>query len=284
MKGRIVKQISNQYTVLVDDLEYICSARGKFRKDKLSPLVGDIVLIDTDKKTIEEIMPRINYLERPVVANVDIALIVTSVKKPDLSLSLLDKELSVIINSNIEPVICFTKLDLLNKKELNDFKILVKYYEKCGYKVTYNNKLRKLKKLLKNKLIVLTGQTGAGKSSLLNKLDRNLKLETKPISDALNRGVHTTRHTQIFRIGKIDFVDTPGFSALDIKNISPDKLRDSFLEFSNYNCKYDNCMHNLEDGCKVKEDLEKGIILPSRYINYSRFLKECYENSSKLYK
>ena len=284
MEGRITKQISNQYKVTVNGVDYICSARGKFRNLGLSPLVGDIVRINEDTLTIEEINPRINELERPVVANVDMALIVTSVKKPDLSLSLLDKELSVVLANNIKPVICLTKLDLLSKKELKELKPLIKYYKKIGILVTDNNHLGKLKKILKNNLVVLTGQTGAGKSSLLNKLDKKLNLETKPISDALNRGVHTTRHTEIYKIGKIYFVDTPGFSALDLKNIDSEKLKETFLEFSKYNCDFKNCNHLKEKGCKVIGAVSKGEILPSRYINYTRFIKECHENNRKLYK
>lgn len=284
MEGRITKQISNQYKVTVNGVDYICSARGKFRNLGLSPLVGDIVRINEDTLTIEEINPRINELERPVVANVDMALSVTSVKKPDLSLSLLDKELSVILANNIEPVLCLTKLDLLNKEELKNLKPLIKYYKSIGIKVVDNKHLGKIKSILKNKLVVLTGQTGAGKSSLLNKLDKRLNLETKPISEALNRGVHTTRHTEIYKIGKIFFVDTPGFSALDLNNIDKDKLKETFLEFQKYECDFKDCMHIKEKGCKVIEAMSKGIILPSRYINYTRFIKECHENNRKLYK
>lgn len=284
IEGRITKQISNQYTVTASNKEYICNARGKFRNLKLSPLVGDLVKFNPDELVIEEILPRINELDRPVVSNVDIALIVTSVKKPDLSLSLLDKEISVILANNIKPVICFTKLDLLNKLDLKELKPLIKYYQSIGIDVLNNKKLGKLKRLLKEKVVVLTGQTGAGKSSLLNKLDKNLKLETKPISDALNRGVHTTRNTTIYKIGKIYFVDTPGFSALDLKNIDADKLKETFIEFNKYNCSFKDCNHLKEKGCKVVDAVSKGEILPSRYINYTRFRGECCENNRKLYK
>lgn len=284
MQGRITKQISNQYEVTSNNNKYTCSARGKFRNLGLSPLVGDIINFDEKLLTIEEILPRKNELERPLVANIDIALIVTSIKKPDLSLSLLDKELCVIIKNNIQPIICLTKLDLLTKKELKELKPLIKYYKKIGIIVIDNNHLRKLKKLLKKKLVVLTGQTGAGKSTLLNKLDKDLNLETKPISEALNRGVHTTRHTQIHNIKDIYFIDTPGFSALDLKNITEESLKDTFIEFKNYNCNYKDCKHINETGCKVLEAIKNEEILPSRYINYTRFLKECHENNRKLYK
>ena len=284
IEGRITKQISNQYTVTANNIEYVCNARGKFRNLKLSPLVGDLVKFSPEELIIEEILPRKNELDRPVVSNVDIALIVTSLKKPDLSLSLLDKELTVILASGIKPVICLTKIDLLSNDEYKEIKPLIKYYKSIGIDVLTNKNLFKLKKHLKNKLVVLTGQTGAGKSSLLNKLDKNLNIEVKPISDALNRGVHTTRHTEIYKIGKIYFVDTPGFSALDLKNIDTTLLKETFIEFNKYNCSYKDCNHLKEKGCKVLEAVSSGDILPSRYINYTRFRGECDENNRKLYK
>ena len=282
--GRITKQVSNQYSVTTNGEDYICGARGKFRNLGLSPLVGDIVKVNPETLTIEEILPRKNELDRPVVSNVDVALIVTSVKKPDLSFSLLDKELCVVLANKIKPVICLTKLDLLNKTELKELKPLIKYYKKIGIEVTDNRHLSKLKRILNKNLVVLTGQTGAGKSSLLNKLDKKLNLETKPISTSLNRGVHTTRHTEIYKIGKIYFVDTPGFSALDLKNIDSNKLKETFIEFNNYNCDFKDCNHLKEKNCAVINAVSKGEILPSRYINYTRFIKETYENNRKLYK
>lgn len=282
MQGRIIKQISNLYTVECDNELIECSARGKFRKDKISPVVGDLVIINKDTKTIDEILPRINKLDRPVVANIDIALIVTSVKKPDLSLNLLDKLLTIVISNNIKPVICLTKLDLV--KDKSNIKKLIKYYENLGIPVIKNTNTFKLKRMLKNKLVVLTGQTGAGKSSLLNRLNKNLNLATNPISEALNRGVHTTRHTEIYKIGKVYFVDTPGFSALDINGIDKDTLKNSFVEFNKYNCAYKDCTHNNEAGCEVKKAVEREEILESRYNNYLKFLSELNENTSKLFK
>lgn len=284
IEGRITRQISNQYTVTANNKEYVCNARGKFRNLKLSPLVGDLVKFSPEELIIEEILPRKNELDRPVVSNVDIALIVTSLKKPDLSLSLLDKELTVILASGIKPVICLTKMDLLSNDEYKEIKPLIKYYKSIGIDVLTNKNLFKLKRHLKNKLVVLTGQTGAGKSSLLNKLDKNLNIEVKPISEALNRGVHTTRHTEIYKIGKIYFVDTPGFSALDLKNMDTTSLKEAFIEFNRYNCSFKDCNHLKEKGCKVVEAVSRGDILPSRYINYTRFRGECDENNRKLYK
>ena len=284
MQGRITKQISNQYTVEVDGEKIVCNARGKFKNMGLSPVVGDIVEVDADNKTIEKINTRKNKLDRPVVANVDISLIVTSLKKPDLSLNLLDKLLTIVLSNNIEPIIILTKIDLVNKKDLKEYKKIFNYYENLGIKVIPNTKLHKLKRTIKEKVVVLTGQTGAGKSTMLNKLDKSLNIETKPISEALNRGVHTTRHTELYKIGKMYMVDTPGFSALDINILDVNKLQETFKEFKKYSCMYKDCTHNNESGCGVKKAVENGLILKSRYDNYINLLKVVYENSSKLYK
>lgn len=272
--GKIVKIISNLYTVQVDNDLYDCRARGKFRFDKITPLVGDIVNIDTDEKYILEILERKNSLNRPQVSNVDVALIITSVKKPDLSLNLLDKQILVIKSKNIEPVICVTKLDLLSFKEKLRVKKLFKYYKKQGFKVFYNNKLQDLRTYLKEKIVVLTGQTGAGKSTLLNKLDKSLNLDTNPISEALGRGVHTTRHTEIHKIDNIYFLDTPGFSSLNLDEINKDNISIGFPEFSKYNCDFKDCSHIDERDCNIKDAVNNKEILKSRYDNYVLFYKE----------
>ena len=183
IKGRIVKQISNLYTVESDNNRYECSLRGKFRNDKITPLVGDFVVFDNVEKVIESILPRKNSLNRPTIANVDVALIITSAKKPDINLSLLDKEIVCIENESIEPIICITKVDLLDKKEKKEIKNIINMYKAIGYKVLTNRNLFKLRRLLKGKEVVLTGQTGAGKSTLINRLDKSFNLDTSPISD-----------------------------------------------------------------------------------------------------
>lgn len=273
LKGIIVKNISNIYTVKVNNQFYDCKARGKFRNEGLTPLVGDIVEFDADNLYILTIAERKNELIRPSISNVDIALLVSSVKKPDLSMYLLDKQICNITLAKIEPVICFTKLDLLDKKELKELKKIMKYYQKIGYKVFTNLKVKKLIKYLKKKIVVLTGQTGAGKSSLLNQFDNNLNLKTGEISEALGRGKHTTRHTEFFLIQDILIADTPGFSALDLSQFSKEEIRDSFIEFQNYPCEFKNCMHFFEHNCEVKKAVEKGHILKSRYDNYCNFIK-----------
>ena len=274
MQGQIIKQISNLYTVKVGDMLYGCRARGKFRKDNISPMVGDYVIINPEDNVIESILERKNELDRPVIANVDMAFIVTSTKKPNLDLNLLDKLISVITFNDIEPVICFTKLDLLNDVERENIDNLKKYYEMIGINCVYNTDTAEIKRLLNNNIVVLAGQTGAGKSSLLNKLDENLDIETNEISEALGRGKHTTRHVELYEISDGYIADTPGFSALDLKDMNKEQLRDTFVEFRNYECKFRDCMHHKESKCGVKEALEDKMILQSRYNNYLLFLEE----------
>lgn len=274
MEGQIIKIISNLYSVKVNNQVYECRARGKFRNNKITPVVGDKCIIDCENSYIIDILPRKNSLERPLIANVDIAVIVTSVKKPDLSLNLLDKMISIITINNIEPVICFTKIDLLNKKELKNIKILIKYYNSIGIKTLTNQKVNKLCRMLKKKIVVFTGQTGAGKSSLLNRIDKNLNLKTGEISESLGRGKHTTRHVELFEIKKMYIADTPGFSSLDFYGIDKEQIKSSFIEFKNHNCKFKDCNHINEKECKIKEKVNNGLILKSRYDNYINFINK----------
>ncbi len=273
LKGMIVKNISDTYTVKVDSFVYDCKARGKFRNTGLTPLVGDWVEIDEENSYILSIEERKNELDRPSISNVDVALIICSVKKPDLSLYLLDKLLTSITLKKIEPVICFTKIDLMSKNEQKELKKIRKYYQKLGYPVFTNQKVKKLIRYLKEKTVVLTGQTGAGKSSLLNQIDPKLHLQTGEISEALGRGRHTTRHTEFFFTHGILIADTPGFSALDLDKYEKEQIRDTFPEFTNISCEYKNCMHLKEKNCVVKKRVEEGIILKSRYENYCQFVK-----------
>lgn len=273
LRGRIIKNISDSYTVLVDNKEYICKARGKFRRSGLTPLVGDIVDFQEEDNYILNIESRVNELKRPHISNVDVALIVTSLKKPDLSLNLLDKEIISVILENIIPVICFTKLDLVSKQVLEEVNKIRKYYESIGIKVFTNKETGELVGYLRHNYVVLTGQTGAGKSSLLNKLDANLNLETNEISEALGRGKHTTRHTEFHHVKGIFFADTPGFSALDLESYSKEEIRDAFLEFRDANCEFRDCMHDKERKCEIKDKVRTGDILQSRYDNYISFIK-----------
>lgn len=272
MEGKIIKNISNLYTVESNNKLYDCKARGKIKYNKLTPLVGDKVIFDDKDNYILEILPRKNSLDRPSISNIDSALIVTSVKKPDLSLNLLDKQISLCIINNIEPIIVFTKIDLLNRDELKSIKNIMNYYSSIKIKVCTNKNLFKLKKYIKNKTLVLTGQTGAGKSSLLNKLDKKLNLATNEISISLGRGKHTTRHVELFKYKSSFIADTPGFSSLDLNNVSLIDIKNSFIEFRNVKCPYKDCTHTNEKECNIKKLIEDKKILKSRYENYLRLV------------
>ena len=272
MIGKIIKQISNDYTVQTDKI-HICKPRGKFRNMNITPLVGDEVVIN-DEDYILEIMPRKNELKRPPIANIDKAIIITSLKSPDFSSNLLDKLLTIIEYNNIKPVIIFTKKDLLTEEEYKILKQYIEYYKKIGYEVYLNDELDKIRKIFKDSVSVFTGQSGAGKSTLLNKLDITLNLKTNEISKALNRGKHTTRHTELLEIAGGLVADTPGFSAIDFNDMTSDDIRDNFIEFNKYRdeCEFRDCSHTHERKCKIKEKVEDGTILKSRYENYLKFI------------
>lgn len=274
MEGKIIKLISNDYTVLSNNKKYICKSRGKFRKLKISPLVGDQVVFDDINNYILEVKKRKNELVRPPVANIDQAFIITSVKHPNFSTNLLDKLIDIIEFNNIEPIICFTKLDLLNKEEQNDIDVYINYYKKIGYKVFINTQILEIKEQFKNKISVFTGQTGAGKSTLLNNINPNLKIKTDDISYALGRGKHTTRHVELIDLENGFVADTPGFSSLEFIDMKDIDIRDNFVEFELYKekCKYRDCMHDKEDECEVKNKVRSGDILESRYQNYLNFI------------
>ncbi|HBA37593.1 MAG TPA: ribosome small subunit-dependent GTPase A [Firmicutes bacterium] len=272
-RGKIVRIISNLYSVEADGSVYSTRARGKFRNAQITPLVGDFVVIDDEANFILEVEERKNCLKRPAIANVDVGLVVTSLVSPNLSLNLLDKELLCIEAEGIEPVIVLTKLDLLRNEDERAVDELFAYYRKIGYKVFSNRDIKSIMDYLKGKTVVLTGQTGAGKSSLLNMFDENLNLKTSPISKALGRGVHTTRHVELFEIDGIFFADTPGFSALDL-TFPKEKLKTLYPEFRDKICKFQNCEHDRETICGVKDALKEGSILQSRYDNYIKFRGE----------
>lgn len=279
MTGKIIKNISNDYTVSCNDKLYVCKVRGKIRTLDIKPLVGDVVDFDEKNNYILEIKERKNYLNRPPIANVDQAFVITSVKEPNFSSNLLDKLLNIIEFNNIEPIICFTKLDLLSDEERKKIDTYIKYYKKIGYKVLLNTELVKLNKLFKDKISVFTGQSGAGKSTLLNNLNKELNIKTNEISKALGRGKHTTRHTELLLISNGLVADTPGFSALDFKDMTKTDVRDNMIEFNEYRdlCEYKDCMHLNEENCEVKKQVGKNI-LQSRYDNYVKFIGDVDES------
>lgn len=273
MQGIIIKNISNDYVVKTKEKLYTCKARGKFRKEKITPLVGDNCIFDETKNYITELLPRRTELIRPPVANIDQAFIITSVKEPDLELNLLDKLLCIIEYNNITPVICFTKLDLLDDK--TEIENIINYYKNIGYKVFKNTEIEEIKKQFKDRITVFTGQSGAGKSTLLNKLNKNLNLKTNEISIALGRGKHTTRHVELIEMLDGLIADTPGFSSLSFIGMKNEDIRDNFIEFNEYRhlCEYKDCMHESEENCEIKKQLKEGNILKTRYENYIKFIK-----------
>ncbi len=271
-EGKIVKQISNDYTVNVNNKLYVCKARGKFRNMGITPLVGDNALIDCNAKYIIEIKKRKNELIRPSIANVDQAVIVMSNKIPEFSLDLLDKLICIIEYNNIEPIIYVSKTDLLDEIEKNNLFKILDYYKKIGYRVYAD---LSIKEVFKDKVTVFVGQSGAGKSTLLNNLDSTLELLTGDVSYALGRGKHTTRHVELLEVLGGLIADTPGFSKISFIGMTKGDIRDNFIEFNNYReyCKYKDCMHNLEDDCMIKKEINNNI-LKSRYDNYIKFISE----------
>lgn len=274
MQGQIIKIVSDLHYVSCNDEVYPCKCRGIFRKEHITPVVGDYVLFSIEKKLIEEILPRKNEFERPKVSNIDQAFIVTSLVNPNFSLNLLDKMLVLMELHNVEAIICITKEDLVSEIELDKIRKTLKYYKSLGYEVVSNREIDKIKALIKGKTSVFTGQTGAGKSTLLNKLNPNWNLETGEVSLALGRGRHTTRVVELFSLFDGKVMDTPGFSALDFNKYSKEEIRDAFIEFSMYPCPFKDCMHTKEKECIVKQEVISNNILDSRYTNYLNFIRE----------
>ena len=272
MKGQIVKISSDLHFVNSDNEIYPCKCRGLFRKEHITPVVGDYVLFSKDKKLIEEILPRKNVFQRPKVSNIDQAFLITSLKLPDFSLNLLDKFLVLMEINNVEPIICITKSDLISEDKLKDVDKILDYYREMDYKVVYNDELDKIRDLLKNKTSVFTGQTGAGKSTLLNKLNPVWNLEVGDVSLALGRGKHTTRVVELFEFLDGKIMDTPGFSSLDFYNNSKSDIRDAFRDFKRYPCPFKDCMHTNEEECSVKLEVSSNNIMESRYLNYLNFI------------
>lgn len=274
MVGQIVKISSDLHFVSYENIIYPCKCRGIFRKEHITPVVGDYVLFSKDKLLIEEILERKNLFQRPKVSNIDQAILVTSLKLPDLSLNLLDKFIVLMEINKVVPIICITKSDLVDNKEMDNINKILDYYRSIGYTVVFNTEIDKIKSLLKNRTSVFTGQTGAGKSTLLNKLNPEWNLETGEVSDALGRGKHTTRVVELFEFlgGKV--MDTPGFSSLEFSDYSKEDIRDAFIEFKMYPCPFKDCMHTKEKECLVKQKVLDNNILESRYLNYLNFIGE----------
>ncbi len=282
--GRLIKGIGGFYYVDVKGETFECKARGLFRKKKITPVVGDYVEIDildkeNKKGVLEKINNRHNELIRPSVSNVDQAVVVFAVTQPDPHLSLLDRFLVLAESQNLNIVICFNKIDLLEQEEYSK---IINEYKSIGYKViltSTNQKkgINELKNELKNKTTVFAGPSGVGKSTLLNSIHPGLKLQTGEISSKISRGKHTTRHAEIIPIEEDSWVvDTPGFSSLNMNFIEESQLELYFPEFMKCvdKCRFNTCKHINEPNCGVKDAVELNKISGSRYNNYIQFIEE----------
>lgn len=296
--GLIVKALSGYYYVLPDgekpgqdgQLPTVqCRARGVFKKRSISPLVGDRISFEhseNNEGTVTEIHKRQSELIRPPVANIEQAVLVFSLDEPALNLQLLDKFLVHIEHSGLEPVICFSKQDLVKgtdeEPEQLDAGAVQRLYEEIGYRVFVTSAkegegLEPVRHILNGRLSVFSGQSGVGKSTLLNALLPELSLETAEISMRLGRGRHTTRHVELLALPDGGWVaDTPGFSQLDFMEMEPEDLGRTFREFGplSEECRFRGCLHHKEPGCRVREEAEGGRVAPSRYEHYLIFLQE----------
>ena len=287
--GRIIKALSGFYYVESEEKIYQCRARGKFRKNDQTALVGDFCEFSIENEVegyIVKLLPRKNALVRPPICNVDQALLVFSAKEPDLNTLLLNRFLILIEHLHIEPLICISKMDLAVQKDVHQ---LMFPYEAAGYRVYYvsaqeNQGIEEIKHLFKKKVTVITGQSGVGKSSLLNALDIHLNIETNEISKALGRGKHTTRHVELLKMYDGYVADTPGFSSLEL-TMEPIELAHSYHDFEELSqlCKFRGCLHDSEPYCAVKEAVTDERISQERYEDYLSFLKETKALKEKKY-
>ena len=281
MTGVLTKAISGFYYVSCDGRSYECKARGNFRKAGVSPVVGDSVEFSPTDNThgvIENINQRKNFLIRPLVANIDKLFIVSAYKTPSPDTLMIDRLTALAIYNNIEPIIVF------NKADMGDFNELYAIYEKSGFKtfvVSAKNNLglQQLYKEISDSICAFSGNSGVGKSSILNAIFPDLKLKTGEVSEKLGRGKHTTRHTQLFETENGFVVDTPGFSSIetnaDLYGFKM-SLADCFPDFSEYivNCKFSTCTHTSEKGCAVIDAVNKGEIAKTRHKSYVTLLSE----------
>jgi ribosome biogenesis GTPase / thiamine phosphate phosphatase len=291
-EGRIVKALSGFYYVKDDNQIFQCRGRGNFRKRKVNPLVGDWVEYESSNFTdgyIMDVKARKNELVRPPIANVDQAILVFSATQPDFSPLLLDRFLVHIEANNILPVICISKMDLVEETPENDeILFYMEKYRSLGYTVIptstkTDESLELFYPLFKDKVTVFAGQSGVGKSSLLNAINPDLMLETNEISTHLGRGKHTTRHVELIMFGNGLVADTPGFSSLDFVDIEAEELSKLFPEMDERrgNCKFRGCTHTSEPKCAIKAGVEEGEIPEFRYEHYVSFLQEIKEQKRR---
>lgn len=287
MQGKIVKGIAGFYYVWSQGHLYECKAKGIFRRDKKKPLVGDDVelsVLDEEKKlgNITELLPRHSELIRPAVANVDQALVIFAIVKPQPNFNLLDRFLIMMRRQNLPCIICLNKLDI---DELGDSAVYEKMYENSGCKVICASAATKynidvLKEMLRGKTTTVAGPSGAGKSSLVNCLQSGIIMETGDISAKIERGRHTTRHSELIAIESDTYIlDTPGFSSLGLFDVKKEELAGYYPEFAEYEkyCRFGGCSHISEPVCGIRDAVEEGSISRMRYDNYCQMYKELKE-------
>ena len=288
MQGKIIRGIAGFYYVhVVESGVYECKAKGIFRKDGIKPLVGDDVEIEIlDEKDMEgnimQILPRRNDLIRPAVANIDQALVVFAAAKPKPHFQLLDRFLVMMESKEIPAILCFNKSDIVDDAEIASLKDI---YENCGYPLLFTSakeetNIDELKELLRGKTTAIAGPSGVGKSSLINQLQSGVKMETGSISRKIERGKHTTRHSELIVLEEGSYImDTPGFSSLYVGDMEKEELKYCFPEFSAYEgkCRFNGCSHTHEPGCAVREAVEEGKIHRMRYEDYTFLYRELQE-------
>ena len=282
MQGLIIKAIGGLYTVEASEGVYECKARGVFRKQNISPVCGDNVVFSLERDgivVIEDICERRSLLIRPPLANLDLLIFVASTCEPQPNLQLLDKFIAIAVYKHITPVVVFTKVD---KQDPSEY---INIYQQAGIKAFAVDNVTgagsdEVRKIMLGKLSAFTGNTGVGKSSLLNNTFPDMNLATGEISKKLGRGRHTTRHVELYKLGDSGYVaDTPGFSSFDTNRydiIFKDELADCFLEFRDYlgKCRFVNCSHTSEKGCAVIEAVNNGMIPESRHKSYVEMYNE----------
>ncbi|WBW94786.1 ribosome small subunit-dependent GTPase A [Oceanirhabdus sp. W0125-5] len=287
MEGIIIKGVGGLYTVKVEKEHYICKARGKFRHSKVIPIVGDrvsIALEDNDEGVIEKIHERTTELIRPVVANVNQALVFFTIKHPDLNHNLLYKFLVLCEYNNLDIVVCFNKMDLVNEEDNAN---IIRILRDVGYEVIEiaakeGVNIDAIREKIEKNISVFCGPSGVGKSTTLNSIANRKLMETGEISHKSKRGKHTTRHSELIEYGNGLIVDTPGFSSLDLSFMDQDELKECFPEFhTEENCKFSNCNHYKEPGCAVKRAVESGEINKERYDFYIYTLEELINGRKK---